>query len=228
VARPGRKVPGIVRGAGRRLPSSAPGRTPGGDNDGVPPLTDPVVAPGSLARSSQPVLESGDLILRPWRAEDAPTVAKAFDDPGIRQWHVRSMTEDEARTWIDSWPHRWAEESGSSWAVTDGSGVVGQIGLRRLNLPDGIGAVSYWVLPESRGHRVATRALRTLSTWTFDHLRLHRIELAHSTRNPTSCQVAKNAGYTEEGTKRSEGLHTDGWHDMHLHARLNNDPPPQA
>jgi hypothetical protein len=28
------------------------------------------------------------------------------------------------------------------------------------------------------------------------------------------------AGYRLEGIKRSEALHGDGWHDMHLHARL--------
>jgi RimJ/RimL family protein N-acetyltransferase len=200
----------------------------GGDNGGVPQLTGPVVVPGSLARSCQPVLELEDLVLRPWRAADAPAVAEAYADPGIRQWHVRSMTEDEARTWIDSWPGRWARESGGGWAIADGSGVLGQISLRRLNLPDGLGEVSYWVLPTARGRGVATRALCTLSVWAFEHLRLHRIELAHSTQNSASCHVANNAGYTHEGTKRSEGLHADGWHDMHLHARLNDDPRPHA
>src|SRR5665647_312441 len=90
---------------------------------------------------------------------------------------------------------------------------------------EGLAEVSYWVLPAARGHRVATRALRTLSTWVFDELNLHRVELAHSTLNPASCHVAENAGYTLEGVKRSESLHTDGWHDMHLHARLIDDAP---
>ena len=200
----------------------------GGHNGGVPQLTDPVVVPGGLARSCQPVLESEDLVLRPWEPTDAPAVAEAYTDSGIQRWHVRSMTEEEARTWIGSWPGRWAQESGGSWAVTDGSEVLGQIGLRRLSLPDGIGAVSYWVLPPARGRRVATRALCTLSTWAFEQLGLHRLEVAHSTRNPVSCQVANNAGYTHEGTKRREGLHADGWHDMHLHARLSDDPHPHS
>jgi len=26
-----------------------------------------------------------------------------------------------------------------------------------------------------------------------------------------------------EGVKRRAGLHLDGWHDMHLHARINDD-----
>jgi RimJ/RimL family protein N-acetyltransferase len=191
----------------------------------MPPLTKPVVAPGSLARLPQPVFEVDDLVLRRWQAADAAALVQAYSEPSIRQWHVRSMTEDEARAWIDSWPDRWSQESGAGWAISDTSGVLGQISLRRLNMAEGLGEVSYWVLPAARGQRVATRALCTLTAWAFDELKLHRLELAHSVMNPASCRVALNAGYLPEGTKRREGLHADGWHDMHFHARLIDDLP---
>jgi ribosomal-protein-alanine N-acetyltransferase len=191
----------------------------------MPLLTEPVVVPGSLARLPQPVLKVDDLVLRPWQASDAAAVSRAYSEPSIRQWHVRSMTEEEARVWIDSWPGRWAQESGGGWAISNASGLVGQISLRRLNLAEGLGEVSYWVLPAARGSRVATRALCTLTAWAFDELKLHRLELVHSVMNPESCRVAANAGYLAEGTKRREGLHADGWHDMHLHARLIDDLP---
>ncbi|TWJ21843.1 acetyltransferase (GNAT) family protein [Micromonospora endolithica] len=80
------------------------------------------------------------------------------------------------------------------------------------------------MLPHARGHRVATRALTALTTWSFDVLGLHRLELSHSTANPASCRVAQGAGWPAEGTARGEGHHTDGWHDMHRHARLRTDP----
>ena len=31
------------------------------------------------------------------------------------------------------------------------------------------------------------------------------------------------AGFRAEGTKRSGARHADGWHDMHLHARVESD-----
>jgi [ribosomal protein S5]-alanine N-acetyltransferase len=195
----------------------------------VPRLIDHANADGSLARLRQPVLDLGDLVLRPWRASDVPAVTQAYSEPSIQRWHVRSMTEDEARAWIGSWPARWDRESGGGWAIASaGSGLLGQISLRRVDLTDGIGEVSYWVVPAARGHRVATRALLALSGWLFDSLQLHRLEVIHSTRNPASCRVAGNAGYQLEGTKRGEALHADGWHDMHLHARLIDDPQPDV
>lgn len=49
---------------------------------------------------------------------------------------------------------------------------------------------------------------------------LHRLELEHAVDNTASCRVALKAGYAYEGTRRSAALHADGWHDMHLHAHL--------
>jgi [ribosomal protein S5]-alanine N-acetyltransferase len=191
----------------------------------VPQLVDPAVAPGKLARVRQPTLELTDFVLRPWQASDAPAVVDAYAEPSIQHWHVRSMTEAEARAWIDSWPGRWNQESGAGWAIESASGLLGQVSIRRLNTMDGLGEMSYWVIRAARGRGVATRALRAVTAWVFEQDVLHRIELTHSTANPASCRVAENAGYRLEGTKRREGLHTDGWHDMHLHARLIDDPP---
>jgi RimJ/RimL family protein N-acetyltransferase len=196
--------------------------------DVVPPLACPVVLPGSLARLSQPVFDLGEFVLRPWRTADAPAVEEAYAEPSIQQWHVRSMTGHEAQVWVDSWPGRWRQETGAGWAVVGGSGLLGQISLRRLSLPDGVGEVSYWVLPAARGRRVASRALSALTGWVFDTVGLHRLELYHSTLNPASCRVAESAFYLPEGTERSAGLHPDGWHDMHQHARLISDPRPVA
>lgn len=184
------------------------------------------MAAGSLARLRQPVLDLTDFVLRPWHPSDVPAVAAAYAEPSIQRWHVRSLTEDEARAWIESWSDRWSRDSGGGWAIAGpSSGLLGQISLRRPDLTDSIGEVSYWVVPAARGRRVATRALCALSGWLFDAAALHRLELSHSTRNPASCRVADNAGYLLEGTKRREALHTDGWHDMHIHARLIDDPP---
>jgi len=40
--------------------------------------------------------------------------------------------------------------------------------------------------------------------------------------NLPSSRVAIEAGFDFEGVKRCAGLHLDGWHDMHLHARIND------
>ncbi|MFF5175681.1 GNAT family N-acetyltransferase [Micromonospora sp. NPDC000089] len=186
----------------------------------MPMLAAPAVSPGALAALDQPELTGDEITLRPWRPADRAAVVAAYADPAIQRWHCRSMTDDEADAWIAGWPHRWRTETGAGWAVLREGIVAGQIGLRRLDLVEGLTEVSYWVLPQARGRRVAARALSTLTAWCFGPARLHRVELNHSTRNAASCRVASRAGFAVEGTKRAEGRHADGWHDTHLHARL--------
>ncbi len=176
-----------------------------------------------MAALTQPEIHANDLLLRPWQPSDRRAVVAAYADPTIQRWHCRSMTDDEAGDWIAAWPDRWRSETGAGWAVLDAGCVVGQISLRRIDLAEGLAEVSYWVLPDARGRRVAPRALSAVTSWSLAALRLHRVELSHSTANVASCRVAQYAGFAAEGTKRGEGRHTDGWHDMHLHSRLDTD-----
>jgi [ribosomal protein S5]-alanine N-acetyltransferase len=186
----------------------------------MPELVPPVVAAGGLSGSAQPSLAANGLTLRPWIYEDAGALVEAYADPEIQRWHVRSMDEAEARDWVAERDLRWRDELGVDWAIADGSGVLGRVGFRSLNLVDGRAEAAYWVLPHARGRGVAGRALHVASDWMLDEIGFHRLELMHSPDNTASCRVADKAGYVEEGIQRETVLHTDGWHDMHVHIRL--------
>ncbi|AVT32199.1 GNAT family N-acetyltransferase [Plantactinospora sp. BC1] len=193
----------------------------------MPLLVPPALPADSLRAMRQPRLTAdGGLTLRPWRADDAATVRAAFDCPEIQRWHLRRMDSDaEARDWTAQWPARWAAESDASWAVVEGSAdrPVGQVGLRNVSLVEATAELSYWVLPGARGGGVAGRAVSALTRWSFDVLGLNRLVLLHSMANLASCRVAGKAGYRTEGTLRRAMLHLDGWHDVHLHARLRDE-----
>lgn len=192
----------------------------------APPLsTAPVIRAGTLARAPQPVLAAaGDLLLRPWEATDATVFLAAYRDPEIRHWHTRRpASEDEVREWFDQYRSDWAREDGGHWAVTRAGGVVGRIAMRGIDLDDGVAGCAYWVLPAARGAGVAARALTALSDWALGETGFHRLELDHSTRNEASCRVATRSDFLLEGTKRSAAVHSDGRHDMHLHARIRDD-----
>ncbi len=191
---------------------------------GMPFKISDVVEPGALAGRQQPTLPaSGDLLLRPWAGKDAPAVYEAFQDPVIQRWHARvADSEDEVRQWLAAWHKEYEEETNAQWAAVDAGTdeVLGRVALRMINLADGQAEMAYWTMPRARGRGVATRAVTALTSWAFDGLGLHRLELRHSTHNEASCRVALRTGYAAEGTQRSAVLHEDGWHDMHLHARI--------
>ncbi|WP_225732154.1 MULTISPECIES: GNAT family N-acetyltransferase [unclassified Nocardia] len=186
-----------------------------------------VRAPGlvdfeKLSRTAQPTLSTKDgLLLRPFHADDAPDVLIAYTDPVTRQWHNRVVdTEHDARKLIEEWLHGWTAGTDALWAVIDGDTFAARIGLRRFNIRDASAEIGYWAMPTARGRGVVPRAVDAVTDWAFGEIGFHRIELNHSVHNPASCRVAEKTGFALEGVKRAAAMHADGWHDMHLHARV--------
>lgn len=147
---------------------------------------------------------------------DADVLVGAYADPAIQQWHARSMTLPEAQEWIARKTRAWADESAADWAVEVGDRVVGRVGFRWLALGSGCGEIAYWTHPRARGEGHAPNAVRALTQWAVD-AGLHRIELRHAVANEASCRVAEACSYHHEGTAVRAMLHSDGWHDMHVH-----------
>jgi RimJ/RimL family protein N-acetyltransferase len=168
-------------------------------------------------------LAAADLEIRPWSEQDAQFLVEAYSDPEIQRWHVRTMDTKEAREWITARAERWKGERGADWVVTRGVTPVGRVGLRTVDLEEGRAEVAYWVVPAARGHGLSVIALELLSNWALETVGFHRLDLHHSVENVGSCRLAMKCGYDVEGTARSSILHSDGWHDMHLHARIKRD-----
>ncbi|MBY8876209.1 GNAT family N-acetyltransferase [Streptomyces sp. PLK6-54] len=183
-----------------------------------------------MARARQTALElPDDIRLRPWRESDAHVLVRSCLDPDIQHWNRPGQVDiDAAREKIARWERRWHTEEAAVWAIapTGDDVPLGLIGLADLDLRGGSGEFVYWLLPAGRGHGVMVTATRAVSRWAFAWLGLHRLRITHSVANTASCHVATRAGFPLEGTMRSALLHADGWHDEHLHARVQDDPEP--
>ena len=185
------------------------------------PLVPPVV---SGLPAQQPQLTAGELLLRPWQPTDAGALLTAYADPAIQRWHVETIDVAGAARYAQVWADAWLAGQRAGWAVVDRGALVGRTTLRGIDLEQGQGELTYWVVPAARGRGVAPSAAEAVVAWAFA-LGFRRLTLNHSTLNGASCRVADKLGFTLEGTRRSAGLHIDGWHDMHLHARLSQDRP---
>ena len=90
-------------------------------------------------------------------------------------------------------------------AEDDPERFLGTIGWSfHLPPPLQIADVGYSVHPDSRGHGIAGRALRTLTRWLTedaDGPQVARVQLDHSIENPASCRTALAAGFEREGVR---------------------------
>lgn len=191
----------------------------------MPRTVPPLLPAGHLRDLEAPTLAGDAVVLRPWRPDDAGLVQRAFADPAISHWHMRTIDdEQEARSFAEGWAQRWHDETDAGFVITrDGGEGVGQVGLREVMLSAGWAEISYWIIPEARGGGLAAAAVRALTQWAFEDLRMHRLEILHSVENVPSCRVADHAGYALEGTLSRVLRHADGWHDAHLHAAVADD-----
>lgn len=187
----------------------------------MPRLIPAVLPRGTFRDHPQPTLNAvGGLVLRPWERGDIPALVAAYSDPAIRYWHHRTMTRDEAADWVANTAERWTAETDAEWAVTDGDEVLGRVAVRGVALSIGQGEISYWTVPRARGRGVASVAVGRVAAWALEEVGFWRLEIRHSNRNPGSCRVAVHAGFVQEAELSRQHLHEDGWHDIHIHSRL--------
>lgn len=171
---------------------------------------------------------SSGLVLRSWKTEDAAAVMSAFADPLMRGQSIEPVDSAKAaERWIAARGDQWATDSGYSFAVVDGGGLVlGQVCVGSVDRRHAVGWVSYWTTATARGQGTASRACRAVARWAFDDAELFRLELGHRVNNPASCGVARAAGFAVEGQQRQK-LEYDGVRfDVELHARLATDTDP--
>ncbi|MDN3023297.1 GNAT family N-acetyltransferase [Streptomyces sp. S.PB5] len=182
-----------------------------------------------------PELLGHGLRLLRWDPEsdaDAADWLRGRSDPEFRRWNtpLKTVTDlDAARASLRAGAEAAADGVGVAFRVTDAASgtTLGNIGVHEIDHVVRVARVGYWVLPEARGQRVATRALTLVARWAFTDLRLHRLELGHALGHDASCRIAERCGFAYEGTLRGalpDSTTLDAFRDVHLHARLTTDP----
>jgi RimJ/RimL family protein N-acetyltransferase/nitrite reductase/ring-hydroxylating ferredoxin subunit len=170
------------------------------------------VSPQHTAPSDPPT--DGVIRLRPFRAEDAPAVAAACQDPEIGRWIPLipvPYSESDARAFILMALQSWREGTSYEFAIADvaDDGYLGSVGVhgganaRRW-------AIGYLVAPQARGRGIATRAVRLASRWAFETFDLERLALWTLPGNVRSQRVAEKAGFRYEGLVRNWDVGRDG------------------
>lgn len=110
-----------------------------------------------------------------------------------------------------------------SFMIWHGKNFVGQITLGGVIYGALRGGhIGYWIDKNYAGRGFTTEAVKAVTSYAFDALGLHRIEINIRPENAASIRVAEKAGYTFEGD-RSQFLHIAGtWRDHKSFVKLND------
>lgn len=180
-----------------------------------PDPTSPRLAPASVQaeaeHTSAParVALTGERVsLRPNRSHFAPLLCAAAQESAatvgrwMSWWHT-DFTLTEAAAWLEQCEQKWATGVEFEFSVFDPAGAyVGAAGLNQRNEPNNFANLGYWIRQSRQGEGLAVDAVRLLSAFGFEVLKLTRIEIVAAWENTASRRVAEKAGATFEGRAR--------------------------
>jgi RimJ/RimL family protein N-acetyltransferase len=150
---------------------------------------------------------SGELAqLRPWSEDDVAALVAVGEDPLVRRYRG-SLPGDLAATrhaLADGESERARGEGLELAVCVAGTDVpVGSLSLWRVHPRHRTAALSWALLPQARGHGVATGAVRLAGAWALHTLGLARLEAEIEAGNAASRRVAERCGFVAEGTLRA-------------------------
>lgn len=156
---------------------------------------------------------------------------------------LREMSRVFLTPWEPTWPpddltrgafrrrlKRYAEDQRGDLAYAflifrnDDNAMVG--GLTLANIRRGVaqaGSIGYWVGAPFARKGYMTAAVRALIPYSFNALRLHRLEAACIPDNAASVRLLERTGFRREGYARGYLCINGIWQDHLLYARLKDD-----
>ena len=172
-----------------------------------------------------PVLDTGDLTLRPMQMADAKDIYAYASDREVARYVLwdahRSISV--TRSYIRYVRSLYRRGLPSAWAIerkTDRR-VIGTIGFVGYSRENGCAELGYSMARDCWNQGFATRALDAVIHASFDHLpSLNRIEAQHDVRNPASGRVMEKCGMHREGILRSRIRYKGEFADLVLYSIL--------
>jgi ribosomal-protein-alanine N-acetyltransferase len=184
-------------------------------------------------------------VSEPLPAVDGPGVhLRAPQMSDFDEWAaLREASRDFLVPWEPTWPaddltrgafrrrlKRYAEDLRSDQAypffifAKEQNCLVG--GVTLTNIRRGVaqaGSIGYWIGAPFARRGYMTAAMRALVPFSFDGLRLHRLEAACIPTNAASIALLERSGFQREGYAREYLCINGAWQDHLLYARLSGD-----
>lgn len=175
--------------------------------------------------TTQPVLTTSRLTLRPLRASDAPRVQQLAGDPSVSDTALDipyPFEDGMAEAWIATQPDDYASRAAAIFGIAVGGAdqICGAAGLT-VDPVHSRGELGYWLGRPFWGRGYATEAGRAIVAFGFQEWTLLRIHASHLTRNPASGRVLEKIGFLQERVLRQHVWHRGRLEDMVVYGAFN-------
>ena len=159
--------------------------------------------------------------IRPWRLDDAESLAKHANDRkvwlGLRDLFPHPYTIDDAHELLQK---KIIEQSATIFCIEINGAAVGGIGIHPgQDVHRHTATLGYWLGAEFWGRGIMTEAVAALTDFCFENFPLRRISAEVFANNPASARVLEKAGFTFEGRLKNHVVKDGQLLDSLLYAR---------
>lgn len=162
--------------------------------------------------------------IRKWELSDSIDLATALSNikvqNNLRDGLPYPYTERDGKEYISLMLDA-DEKDVFAFAVTIDGKVIGSISaFRQENIHRQTAELGYYIAEEYWGKGIMTEAVRQLCEYVFTHTDIIRIYAEPLAYNTASCRVLEKAGFTCEGTLRSNAVKNGKVLDMKIYSKL--------
>jgi RimJ/RimL family protein N-acetyltransferase len=135
------------------------------------------------------------------RIDDRQAIVEGFTDPDTKLWAPGWDVGDLAAAgrYVALRAEEWAKDVRYSWAVADPTTgeLLGEVGLKELDLVAGTAEAAVWTHPAGRNRGVAARALGAAVRFGFGAVGLECVRYKHFESNKAAARVADKCGFSQ-------------------------------
>ncbi len=135
-------------------------------------------------------------------------------------WVEGNQSVADSHTFIRNALQQFANNNGLQAGIWFRGTLVGVIGHNYIDWSNGKTELGYWLSAAYQGQGLMTRACRALTNYSFNELRLNRVEIHCAVGNVRSRAIPERLGFTQEGTLRQAGWLYDHYVDLVVYGML--------
>jgi len=163
-----------------------------------------------------------DCKIRPWRIEDAHSLATALNNPKIldnlRDGLPFPYTLKDAEEFISAMLSA-DKDTTYSFAITVDDKALGSIGaFRQSNIHAQTAEIGYYIAEPYWGLGLGTSAVKQICKYIFDNTNIIRIFAEPFANNIASCRILEKSGFVCEGILRKNAVKNGKVLDMKMYA----------
>jgi len=172
-----------------------------------------------------PDLTDSVITLRPFNREDLPALYAATQESlkmlcAWMTWCTPAYSIDDCCAFLSQTSVEWENDKSYNFAIINAhdDALIGSIALNQIHRTHNSANVGYWVRQSQARRGLASRALRLVTRFGFEELRLDRLEIVVPQGNVASQRVAQKVGAKFEGILRRKLVLNGESHDAIIYA----------